>query len=1220
MNRNDNKAELDAAASVAGGGSTSSRGASAAPGGPGSARPDGGSRAPGGPGPARPDGDLPSSGDAPISPGDGLTPTGISPLHEALARRVLVLDGAMGTMLQSLDLTPEDFGGAEFDGCNEHLNLTRPDVIRNIHDSYLEAGADIIETNTFGSTSIVLADYPPLHEKAYEITRAGAAIAREAADTWSTPERPRFVAGAMGPTTKAISVTGGVTFEELIATFKEQARALIDGGVDYLLLETAQDTRNIKAALVGIEQLFEEGGKQVPVAISGTIEPMGTMLAGQTAEALVTSLTHLPLLYVGLNCATGPEFMTDHLRSMAELAPFPVACVPNAGLPDEEGRYVETPDMVATVLERFVKEGWVNLIGGCCGTTPDHVRRMVQIAQGKSVRIPPRPRGTFVSGLEHLEVEDANRPVIVGERTNVIGSRLFRRLIVEEKFDEAAEIAQRQVRGGAQVIDICLANPDRDELEDTRRFMEAVVQKVKAPLMIDSTDADVIELALTYSQGKAIINSVNLEDGEERFEQVAPLARRFGAALVVGTIDEEGMAVTRERKLEVARRSYELLTEKYGIPASDLFFDPLVFPCATGDEQYLGSARETVESIRLIKEALPECKTILGISNVSFGLPPPGREVMNSVFLYHCTQAGLDMAIVNSERLERYAAIPDEEKQLAYDVLFNTSDEAIARYAARFRDASSRVKPATETLSLDERLARYIIDGTKTGLVEDLDRKMEEAKPLDIINGPLMAGMDEVGRLFNLNELIVAEVLQSAEAMKAAVAHLEPHMEKEDSASKGTVLLATVRGDVHDIGKNLVEIILGNNGYRVVNLGIKVPPADLIKAVHEHDPDIIGLSGLLVKSAQQMVVTVEELKQAGIDLPVLVGGAALSNGFTRRKIAPAYGGLVAYAKDAMHGLDLARRVLDPAARPALEEELEAYNRRFARSERPRTEEEAPPVRSAAVPVADPVPPPPDLDRHVLRHINLDELWSYVNPVMLYTRHLGLKGRWERLMAEGDEKALRLKEQVDRIKDECRRGAMQAHAVWRFYRAVSEGNRLLLLHPTRDDVEATFEFPRQRDGDKLCLADYVNPASAGTVDNVCLLAVTAGAGIRELYEKYNAEGAFLDGHIIQALALETAEAAAEWLHTKIRGWWGFPDDPTMTMQERFQARYRGRRYSFGYPACPDLGQQAILFDLLQPEEIGIRLTDGFMMEPEASVTALAMHHPDAKYFNAGSDGD
>ena len=862
-------------------------------------------------------------------------PQRIDALKSSLASRILIIDGAMGTQIQARDLGPDDFGGADYEGCNEYLNITRPDVIADIHRGYMDAGADIIETNTFGATSVVLAEYD-LAEHARRINREAAQIARSVAEEFGSaqPEQARFVAGAMGPTTRTISVTGGLTFDELAADYHQQAAGLIEGGADILLLETSQDTTNVKAGLEGIDRAFAELGLELPVAVQGTIEPMGTLLAGQDAEAFYTSLAHRDLLWVGFNCATGPEFMTDHVRTLSGLARGNVACVPNAGLPDEDGNYNETPEMVAATLMRFADNGWLNVAGGCCGTGPEHIRQIAEGMRGKSPRIGNPEIETRVSGIEAVVVNEDTRPTIVGERTNVLGSRRFKRLISGDRFEEAAEVGRRQVRNGAHVLDVCLQDPDRDETEDVIKFLDQLNRRVKAPIMVDSTDAAVIEESLKRLQGKSIINSINLEDGEERFQRVVPLARRYGAALVVGCIDDDpdqAQAITRERKLEIAQRSHRLLTEKYGVSAEDIIFDPLVFPAGTGDVNYVGSAAETIEGVKLIKEALPATKTILGISNVSFGLPAAGREVFNSVFLYHCTQAGLDMAIVNSELLQRYATIPEEERRLSEDLIWNRGDDPVAAFAAHFRDRAPRsTVEERSALPLDERLAKCIIEGSKEGLADDLDLAMQEREPLDIINGPLMAGMDEVGRQFNANQLIVAEVLQSAEAMKFAVSHLEPHMERADSASRGRVLLATVKGDVHDIGKNLVEIILSNNGYRVVNLGIKVAPQDLIAGCREHNPDIVGLSGLLVKSAQMMVETVQDFRAANIRAPVLVGGAALSNRFTRLRIAPEYDGLVAYAQDAMTGLALANVIQDAdererlAARLAIEtDELQA---------------------------------------------------------------------------------------------------------------------------------------------------------------------------------------------------------------------------------------------------------------------------------------------------------
>lgn len=828
--------------------------------------------------------------------------------EKEFAKKILILDGAMGTMLQRANLTAKDFGGEEYEGCNEILNITRPEIIRSIHEEYLGAGADIIETNTFGATTVVLADYA-LEEKDMELNTIAAKLAREVADAYLTIDKPRFVAGSMGPTTKSLSLTGGVTFEGLSEAYYRQAKALIEGGVDVLLVETAQDTLNVKAAGVGIEKAFSDLGRKVPIMISGTIEPMGTTLAGQNIEAFYISIEHLKPISVGLNCATGPEFMRDHIRSLSRLASCGVSCYPNAGLPDENGHYHEEPEGLAIKMAGFAERGWLNVAGGCCGTTPEHVRAMAAALKGYAPRPLEERIVSAVSGLEPVYVEDENRPLIVGERTNVIGSKKFRDLIAEGRYDEASEIARAQAKKGAQVIDVCLANPDRDEYSDMFEFLPYVVKKVKAPLMIDSTDSKVIEVGLKFSQGKAIINSINLEDGLARFDEVIPLLKRYGAAVVVGTIDEKGMALPRERKLEVAKRAYKLITE-YGVPPQDIIFDTLTFPVATGDETYLGSAKETIEGIRIIKQEFPECKTILGVSNVSFGLPAAGREVLNAVFLYHATKAGLDYALVNAEKLQRYASIPEEERLLSEELLFNTKDETVARFAEFYRNKNVvQAKEQGKLLSWEERLAQYVVEGSKDGLISDLEEGLKTYAALELINGPLMAGMDEVGRLFNGNQLIVAEVLQSAEVMRAAVDYLEPYLGKSEGALKGKILLATVKGDVHDIGKNLLEIILSNNGYEIINLGIKVSPEQIIEACKREAPDAIGLSGLLVKSAQQMVVTAQDLRAAGIHLPLLVGGAALSARFTENRIAPEYEGPVLYAKDAMQGLELANQYL-----------------------------------------------------------------------------------------------------------------------------------------------------------------------------------------------------------------------------------------------------------------------------------------------------------------------
>jgi 5-methyltetrahydrofolate--homocysteine methyltransferase len=1141
-------------------------------------------------------------------------------LEQAIKERILVLDGATGTALQALDLTADDFGGPELEGCNEHLVLSRPDAIRSVHRGYLEAGADLIETDSFGGTRIVLAEYG-LQDKVYEINHAAARLAREMADEFSTPEKPRFVAGSMGPGTRTISITENVTFDEVRRAYHEQTLGLAAGGVDVLFLETQQDTLNVKAALLGIDDAFAELGRTLPIVLSVSIETWGTMLAGQPIESLYVSMAHRDLFAIGLNCATGPDFMTDHLRTLAEVSRFPISCFPNAGLPDEEGRYNELPPMLARKIERFCAEGWINIIGGCCGTTPEHIRMIAALA----AKYPPRqaapPRRSVVSGLETLVVDQDTRPVIVGERTNVLGSKKFKQLIAAGKIEEASEIGRLQVRRGAHVLDVCLQDPDRNEAEDLTTFLETLVKKVKVPIMIDTTDPVALEAALQRTQGKSLINSVNLEDGEERFHRVVPLARRYGAALVVGCIDEDtqqAQAITRQRKLAIAQRSHDLLTTKYGMAPEDLYFDALVFPVGTGDKNYIGSGVETIEGIRLIKQALPRCKTVLGVSNVSFGLPAAGREVLNSVFLYHCVQAGLDLAIVNAEKLERYASIPEEERRLAEDLIWWRGDDPIAAFSAHFRAKSPKAAVIERgDLTLDQRLGRYILEGTKEGLYADLDEALKERTPLEIINGPLMAGMDEVGRLFANNEMIVAEVLQSAEAMKAAVGYLEPHMEKTDAAVKGRIVLATVKGDVHDIGKNLVDIILSNNGFRIVNLGIKVPPEELVKAYKEHQPDAIGLSGLLVKSAQMMVATAQDLRNAGVRCPILVGGAALSNRFTRLKIAPEYEGVVAYANDAMTGLDLANQLMDPARRPALEERLqrEGAALRAEAEQRAAASASVAPVAPAVVRRDHDIPTPPDLKLHLLRDYDLDAIFPYINPVMLYNRHLGFKGKFVEALATGDPGAREWQQRVREVEEVMlARPDIQAAAVYKFFRAASEGETLHILSPDGAAVLHSFHFGRQTVNEGLCLADYTLPRG-DRPDYVAMFATTIGPGVRALAEQWKAEGEYVRSHILQVLALEGAEAFAELLHQKLREMWGIPDAPGTTPQDLFKVRYRGIRVSFGYPACPRLEDQAPLFQLLEVErQIGVHLTDGFMMEPEGSVTALVFHHPDAKYFS------
>ncbi len=1157
-----------------------------------------------------PDVDLPAK----AADRDGRT----AALLASLSERILVLDGATGTGLQDLSLAADDFGGPDLEGLNEMLCVTRPDAVDHLHETYLAAGADIVETNSFGGTPLVLAEYG-MSRRTFELNRDAARLARAACARHDQPGRLRFVCGSMGPTTKAISVTGGATFTEMRENYRVQALGLMAGGADYLLLETCQDMMNVKAGLIGIEDAFEASGWRIPRAVSVTIETTGTMLGGQDVEALTAALGHADLLYLGLNCATGPDLMVDHLRTLSDLTKTYTSCVPNAGLPDEDGCYHEGPEEFLRIFSRFLEEGWLNLVGGCCGSGPAHVTALAKLVTGVAPRTPPYHQRALVSGLEAVELTDDNRPLFIGERANVLGSRKFRNLIKAGDYEAAAEVGRAQVKAGAQVLDICLQDTERDEASDMAAFLAKLNRLVKVPLMIDSTDPEVMEQALRLSQGKAILNSINLEDGEERFAKVVPLARRYGAALVVGVIDETGMAVDADRKMEVAERSYRILTEDYGVPPEDIWWDALTFPCGTGDVVYLGSAGATIEGVRRMKERFPQSKSTLGVSNVSFGLPTAGREVLNSVFLYHATKAGLDTAIVNTQRLARYAEIPKEERKLAERLIFLTPGDAdagrgaVEEFTAHFRGRKGvDTGPKREDLPLEQRISRAVVEGSRIGLTQDLDLALADRRwpgALDIVNGPLMTGMDEVGRLFNDNQLIVAEVLQSAEVMKAAVSHLEPHLEKGDDAGRGKILLATVKGDVHDIGKNLVDIILVNNGFKVVNLGIKVVSERLIEAARKHRPDVIGLSGLLVKSAHQMVATAKDFNAAGIDTPLVVGGAALSRRFTNLKIAPEHGGFCTYAADAMSGLKIIGRMVDPAERPKLEAEVAEQTRTDAAAKA------GAPVTTASAPARpkrevrrDLTPPaPPDTERHV-ETINPDEAWDLINPQMLYGKHLGVRGPVAKLMAKGDEKVAGLVRIIEEIQRLGREGLIAPRGVWRILPAETDGNSLRLIDPETGAPAAEWRLPRQETGDALCLTDYVLKN-----DHVAIFAVTAGVGVRDQVEIWKEQGEYLKSHALAALALETAEGSAEWLHRKLRAAWGFPDQEDATLRDTLAARYRGKRYSFGYPACPDLAGQRQLFEILRPQEIGLTLTEGDMMAPEASVSALVFHHPDARYF-------
>ncbi len=1174
-------------------------------------------------------------------------------LRELLKKRMLVLDGGMGTYIQSFSLKPEDFGGEGYFGCNEFLNITRPEIIKKIHEYYLQAGADIIETNSFAGSSITLSEFN-LQDKAYEINKKAAEIAKEIAKKYSTNEKPRFVAGSIGPTNRTISVTGNVTFEELEASYYGQAKALVDGGVDILLVETIFDTLNAKAAASAIQNLFKDIKKEIPLIFSATIERSGAMLAGQDIESFYVSIEHLKPLAVGMNCAVGPDIMKGHIRALSGIANTNIICYPNAGIPLEDGTFPLNPKKFSEGIREFINNRWVNIIGGCCGTGKEHIAELVKIADSSKIRPIPKIARTACSGMETLAVEEGNRPVIVGERTNAIGSRKFRQLICEEKFDIASEIGAQQVKNGAQIIDVCLANPDRDELEDASKFFSLIAKKVRVPLMIDSTNPKVIEAALRKTQGKCIINSINFEDGLERAENVMPLVKKYGAAIIFGTIDEDkeqAMATTVETKLQIAKRAYKYLLQEWDFKPQDIIFDALVFPIAAGDKKYAGSAKVTIESIKKIKEELPEARTILGVSNVSFGLPESGREVLNSVYLYHATKAGLDFAIVNSEKLVRYPSISDREKGLAEDLLFQRTEDPITPFVEFYR-GRKEVKKDVKKLPLDERLQLYILEGRKEGLIQDLEEALKARKPLEIINGPLMKGMDAVGKLFNENKLIVSEVLQSAESMKAAVAYLEKFMEKSSDAKKGRVMLATVKGDVHDIGKNLLDIILSNNRFEVINLGIKIPPEKLIEAYNRHKPDIIGLSGLLVKSAEMMVVTAGDLSSAGLKVPLLVGGAALSPRFAALKISPAYGSekIVAYCKDAMQGLSIVQEITaDPGKFASKNAEFRENLLKAKEIGAKKEEKTASAERSSFINIAEPRKAP-DFSQHITEDYDLREIFDMINPQALFGSHLGLKGSYLRLVENKDEKALELTKKVDEAKEWIiKEKILHPKSIYRFFECNSEGNSILVYNnknsnennendktnnekcednkknslgnnnnendnkKEKNEIVEALVFPRQESGERLCVADFVAPKGKGR-DTIGIFVTTCGYGVNQRAKELREKGEYFKSHILQVLAIESAGALAELVHKKMRELWGIADPP-LAKQEVFQAKYHGIRLSYGYPACPDLNEQQKIWKLLKPEQIGVNLTEVMMMDPEASVSALVFHHPQGKYFNA-----
>ncbi|MBV9718558.1 MAG: methionine synthase [Candidatus Eremiobacteraeota bacterium] len=1143
----------------------------------------------------------------------------------------------MGTQLMALDLCAEDFGGAAYRGCNEVLALTRPDVVRTIHESYLEAGADVVETDSFTGTRLKLDEYG-LGEQTREINFRAAAIAREACDAFSTTQHPRFVAGSMGPTGMLVSssdpVLSKITYEQLRESYAEQARALVEGGADLLLLETMQDMLELKAAIAGIRREFARGMRRVPIQAQPTLITEGRMLLGTDIRAVAAVLGALDVDVVGLNCSTGPAQMRDSIRYLCEHARCFVSVVPNAGLPlmgpQGETIYPEGPEELAGELAGFVRDFGVDAVGGCCGTTPAHVaalRVAVESVQRKRRTALAGPQEA-ASAITAVALEQEPRPLIVGERINSQGSRKIKRLLLEDRYDDIVLIARDQVEGGAHLLDICCALTERsDESEQMRELARRLAQSIEAPLVIDSTEPSVLESALQNYPGRAILNSVHLEAGRAKIDLVLPLAREHGAAVVALTIDENGMAKTGARKLEVARRIYDIVVGEYGIPPGALIFDALTFTLATGEHEFASSAVETIEGIRAIKLGLPGVLTSLGVSNVSFGLRPAARAALNSVFLHHCVEAGLDSALVHPKEIVPYFEVDAAVRELCDDLVFNRRPDALARMIERFeaidevhstesrgpRDGSGadgRKDGLAQELPIAERIHHAILHRRKDGIEDKIDEALTCRTPVNVLNEILLPAMKDVGDRFGRGELILPFVLQSAEVMKKAVAHLEQFLERRESGAKGIVVLATVFGDVHDIGKNLVHTILANNGYTVHDLGKQVPINTILEKAVEVNADAIGLSALLVSTSKQMPICLEEQDSRGLHFPVIIGGAAINRDFGRR-ISLIDGGTrffepgCFYARDAFEGLDLVDALTaDPQRRRQLVEQIkqEALEQRDRASAPPRA---APVAHSSVKSTRAEVPSPPFWGSKNLEIDDLNQLWACFDLRSLYRLSWGgsnTKGAaFERLVAE--EFAPRLR----RYQEESVRGDfLRPRAVYGYFPAAGLGNDLILYDPGDRRTEiARMSFPRQPGGEHLSLPDYLREPNEGSAsDLVALQIVTIGANATRRIEALQASNEYSEAYFLHGFSVQAAEALAEYTHRRIRNELGIGEC--------------GKRYSWGYGACPDLEQHATVFRLLDATAaIGVSLTQGFQITPEQSTAAIVMHHPRAAYFNAAA---
>ena len=1167
---------------------------------------------------------------------------------DAIKSRVVIADGAMGTMIQEASPTLDDFQGHE--GCNEILNVTRPELIASIHAKYLEAGSDAIETNTFGANFANLAEYS-ITERVYELARAGAEVARGVADSFSTEQQPRWVLGSLGPGTKLPSL-GHEKFAVLRDAYQDATRGLIDGGVDAILIETVQDLLQAKSAIIGAKRAMKESGREVAILVSVTIETNGTMLLGSEIGAALTSISALGVDGIGLNCATGPTEMSEHLRYLSKFSTLPIVCMPNAGLPilgPNGAHYPLTEGELATAHSQFIRDYGLGLVGGCCGTTPAHIAELAATVRGQNLTHPAVTDEPGLASLyQHQPFDQTMTYLSIGERTNANGSKAFKEAMLAENWDECLEIAKSQTREGAHLLDVCVDYVGRDGVRDARELVSRLATATTLPLVLDSTEPAVIEAGLECLGGRAMVNSVNYEDGDgpnSRFARIMPLVREHGAAVVALTIDEEGQARTAQTKFAIAARLIKDLTENWGMRLVDITVDTLTFPIATGQDETRRDGIETIEAIKLLNQNFPGVQTTLGISNISFGLSPAARHVLNSVFLHECIQVGLTSAIVHAARIMPLNQIPKEQLDAALELIYdkrvydaegNVSYDPLTNYLDVFSGvdtATAKQSRAAElaALPLKERLERRIIDGEKKGLELDLDEALASGtSALEIINDNLLKGMQEVGELFGRGEMQLPFVLQSAEVMKSAVAHLEPHIEKTDDSGKGRILLATVRGDVHDIGKNLVDIILSNNGFETVNIGIKQPINEILRAAEDHDVDVIGMSGLLVKSTQIMKENLEEMNQRGVSdrWPVILGGAALTRSFVEQDLAEVFDGEVRYARDAFEGLKLMdtlvriKRGDTTATLPELKKRLVNPQNLLVR-----TEPEQMPSRSD-VASDNRVPTPPFWGTRIVKGIALRDYSSFLDERATFMGQWGLKpGRqadgasYEELVET--EGRPRLRYWLDRLQTD---NLLEASVVYGYFPAYSEGNDTVILHHSADGAtdggsggaalteRLRFSFPRQARDRHLCLSDFVKNREQQQIDVIPFQLVTMGSRIAEEANRLYRANQYRDYLELHGLSVQLTEALAEFWHSRVRDELGFSAEDPSEVEGLFKLDYRGARYSFGYPACPNLEDRIKLIELLKPERIGVELSEELQLHPEQSTDAMILHHPEAKYFS------